>query len=1085
MTQHPMTTPPSENNRQSATSSGNQDNRDGNRQPRSSSKRTGSPSPLDKLDLTKPEDLRRTHYLNVMIEIPTASKEKSKTTCWTVTTWIMTWWAPPFLLRTFGLHDPLMQTAWREKVALVQIIVAMCGIVGFLTFGFNATICGRQPSRIRPDNVQPDHVIISGRAYDLKTFRHPTPFNNIPGSGDLQEIGVGGKDLSFLFQPVNYNCKDILKPLQPDDERGNVINYFPCVPIDLQKPAVNGTDNPERKGCHISQKSRRALRRLQVVGDVYFNWTDIQKPGTSLVAFSGHVLDLSRLRFLTPNIPLPLRVAQIFGPGSAFIGRDATYWLSSTADRVKIGKCLTDILKVGVLDTKSTGCIISDIVLWVSLAVILGVVLIRFLLALVFGWCVSWKLGSIREETAEERRLRLDDMHRWEMDNEEDMHYPRTKSISSLELERHHQQFQFQQHQQQRFMHEMANGSGDPSLRFLPTTSRFSQPHSPKIYALPRHRQALHRTTRAHSCTIPTAHSVTIRAPMTSKTLPTIKILNSIQQQLPHLAHLHLHPDHQYNFNFDLIHTFMVVTCYSEGEEGLRTTLHSLANTDYPASHKLLLVICDGIITGSGNGMSTPDIVLSMMKDDLTPRDQVKPASYVAIADGTKRHNMAKVYAGYYRYNDDPSKAPAIVPPEDQQVVPMIVIVKCGTPAEANEKKPGNRGKRDSQVILMNAMQKVYYGERMCNLEFQFCKAIVKLTGLHPSRFETCLMVDADTKVYPDSLARMIACMSRDPYIMGLCGETKIANKSDSWVTAIQVFEYYISHHMSKAFESIFGGVTCLPGCFCMYRIIAPKGDRLVPIFCSSDIVEMYCENIVDTLHKKNLLLLGEDRYLTTLMLRTFPKRKMIFVPQAVCKTVVPDTFGVLLSQRRRWINSTVHNLLELVLIRDLCGTFCFSMQFVVFMELVGTVVLPAAISFTIYLIVISFFVKPVPIIPLLLLAAILGLPAVLIALTTRKMVYVGWMLVYLCSLPIWNFVLPAYAYWHFDDFSWGQTRRVQGADEKGEDHGRREGEFDSTGIVMRRFEDWVKQERKEMAEMRTTRSTTLIRGYPSMYYGH
>lgn len=46
--------------------------------------------------------------------------------------------------------------------------------------------------------------------------------------------------------------------------------------------------------------------------------------------------------------------------------------------------------------------------------------------------------------------------------------------------------------------------------------------------------------------------------------------------------------------------------------------------------------------------------------------------------------------------------------------------------------------------------------------------------------------MDADTKIYPDSLARMIACMSRDPHIMGLCGETKIANKGDSWVTAIQ-----------------------------------------------------------------------------------------------------------------------------------------------------------------------------------------------------------------------------------------------------------------------------------------------------------
>ena len=137
-----------------------------------------------------------------------------------------------------------------------------------------------------------------------------------------------------------------------------------------------------------------------------------------------------------------------------------------------------------------------------------------------------------------------------------------------------------------------------------------------------------------------------------------------------------------------------------------------------------------------------------------------------------------------------------------------------------------------------------------------------------------------------------------------------------------------------------------------MYRIKAPKGGQnyWVPILANPDVVEHYSENVVDTLHKKNLLLLGEDRYLSTLMLKTFPKRKQVFVPQAVCKTTVPDEFKVLLSQRRRWINSTVHNLMELVLVRDLCGTFCFSMQFVVFIELMGTLVLPAAIAFTFYL---------------------------------------------------------------------------------------------------------------------------------------
>lgn len=67
-------------------------------------------------------------------------------------------------------------------------------------------------------------------------------------------------------------------------------------------------------------------------------------------------------------------------------------------------------------------------------------------------------------------------------------------------------------------------------------------------------------------------------------------------------------------------------------------------------------------------------------------------------------------------------------------------------------------------------------------------------------------------------------------------------------------------------------------------------------------------------------------------------------VAEAVCRTVAPDTFRVLLSQRRRWINSTIHNLMELVRVPNLCGTFCFSMQFVVFMELIGTVVLPVAI---------------------------------------------------------------------------------------------------------------------------------------------
>ncbi len=94
------------------------------------------------------------------------------------------------------------------------------------------------------------------------------------------------------------------------------------------------------------------------------------------------------------------------------------------------------------------------------------------------------------------------------------------------------------------------------------------------------------------------------------------------------------------------------------------------------------------------------------------------------------------------------------------------------------------------------------------------------------------------------------------------------------------------------------------------------------------------------------------------------------------------------------------------------------------------------------------------PVIPLILLALILGLPAVLIVMTAHRWSYVMWMLIYLVTLPIWNFVLPAYAYWKFDDFSWGDTRKTAGEKTKGAGH-EDEGEFDSSKITMKRWKEF------------------------------
>lgn len=210
------------------------------------------------------------------------------------------------------------------------------------------------------------------------------------------------------------------------------------------------------------------------------------------------------------------------------------------------------------------------------------------------------------------------------------------------------------------------------------------------------------------------------------------------------------------------LYTILQVTCYSEGEESMRTTMDSLADTTYSKKHKVFMVIADGLITGSGETRSTPDIVIDMMDLDPTMSNP-KPCSYLAIADGEKQLNMAKVYAGHYKG------------------VACLLIVKCGTPAEANQPKPGNRGKRDSQMILMAFFQRVLFNDRLSELDYEIFWKMTWLTkGVTPDKFETVLMVDADTKVLPDALTYMVAAMVNDITIMGLCGETRIANKRTS-----------------------------------------------------------------------------------------------------------------------------------------------------------------------------------------------------------------------------------------------------------------------------------------------------------------
>lgn len=238
------------------------------------------------------------------------------------------------------------------------------------------------------------------------------------------------------------------------------------------------------------------------------------------------------------------------------------------------------------------------------------------------------------------------------------------------------------------------------------------------------------------------------------------------------------------------------VPAYTEGEDHLRKSLDSLTALQYDNKRKLICVICDGMIVGGGNDRPTPKIVLDILGVD--PKIDPPALPFRSIGNGNEQLNYGKVFSGLYEYEGN--------------VVPYIVVVKVGKESEQTKSKPGNRGKRDSQILLMQFLNRVHHRSPMSPLELEIFHQINNIIGVDPELYEYLFMVDADTMVKEDSLNRLVAACANNTKIAGICGETSLENEQRSWWTMIQVYEYYISHHLAKAFESLFGSVTCLPG---------------------------------------------------------------------------------------------------------------------------------------------------------------------------------------------------------------------------------------------------------------------------------
>jgi chitin synthase len=165
--------------------------------------------------------------------------------------------------------------------------------VGFLTFGFTQTVCGKPPLRFRTGTIQTGSVIIKGFDYDFSHFNHPPAGETFNGSINPLFVGnwhVAGADISFLFQSIGNAC-DGMFTVQGNStiSKGNNLQpdwIFPCNPFNqFGTSGTNFSDYGDSYTCHIQSSSRTQLASIQPKGEVYYTWDDVKSANRNLAVY--------------------------------------------------------------------------------------------------------------------------------------------------------------------------------------------------------------------------------------------------------------------------------------------------------------------------------------------------------------------------------------------------------------------------------------------------------------------------------------------------------------------------------------------------------------------------------------------------------------------------------------------------------------------------------------------------------------------------------------------------------------------------------------------------------------------------------
>ncbi len=217
-------------------------------------------------------------------------------------------------------------------------------------------------------------------------------------------------------------------------------------------------------------------------------------------------------------------------------------------------------------------------------------------------------------------------------------------------------------------------------------------------------------------------------------------------------------------------------------------------------------------------------------------------------------------------------------------------IFATGYPEDKLEVVCVNDGSKDDSLAHMIAAQTRHPHLVVVNFEKNRGLCHGWGVGTFIARGEFLVCVDSDTFVFPGSLHKLMQGFV-DPTVGGISGHCDVENASVNLLTKMQDVRYYFSYKIMKAAESVFGTVSCLPGCFSAYRRT-----------CVLAVMDKWINATVMGEHGN----FADDRSLTNQILHNY---RIIYDDEALATTIAPENWKQYAKQQARWNRSYLREI--------------------------------------------------------------------------------------------------------------------------------------------------------------------------------